>query len=277
MKLPVSICQAALLLAGVIELARAELPAPQEEVPERRPGYLMGYLEEEALPHSLSLIAPPPAEDSPAFALDRSIAEKSQALRGSPRWELARRDANLKFPEAAEAFTCALRAPIDEAQTPALYRLLRRTLTDAGLATYSAKNHYQRTRPFVFYQQSSCTPDDEAKLARDGSYPSGHSAIGWAWALLLSELAPEHGDAIWARGRAYSESRLVCNVHWYSDVREGREVGAATVARLHGDARFQADLAAARQELKALRDKGAESGADCALEARALAETRGAY
>ena len=38
---------------------------------------------------------------------------------------------------------------ISEQATPNLNMLLRRTLTDAGLATYKAKNHYQRTRPFV--------------------------------------------------------------------------------------------------------------------------------
>ncbi|WP_259745271.1 phosphatase PAP2 family protein [Pseudomonas protegens] len=199
------------------------------------------------------------------------MAEKSQALRGSKRWELAISDANLKFPAAAETFSCALNAPISEQQTPALYRVLRRTLTDAGMATYSAKTHHMRTRPFVYNQQPSCTPEDEAKLAADGSYPSGHSAIGWAWALLLSELAPEYGNALWARGRAYSESRMVCNVHWYSDIREGREIGATTVARLHADPTFQADFAVARQELLAVRAKGLSASGDCAAQAQALA------
>ena len=65
----------------------------------------------------------------------------------------------------------------------------RGALADAGLATSSAKKRYQRTRPFVYNQQPSCTPEDEAKLAADGSYPSGHSALGWGWALLLAGTA----------------------------------------------------------------------------------------
>ena len=32
--------------------------------------------------------------------------------------------------------------------TPHLYMLLRRTLTDAGLSTYAAKNHYHRGRDY---------------------------------------------------------------------------------------------------------------------------------
>ncbi|WP_431484399.1 acid phosphatase [Pseudomonas solani] len=267
----VSNCLASLLLLTLINPSEARQADPEQAIPEFRPGYLVGYLQKEDLPNSLALLPPPPAAGTPAFLLDQTLAAKSQALRGSARWELAIRDADLKFPAAAGTFSCALGAPISEQQTPALYRLLRRTLADAGLATYSAKTRYSRTRPFVLNQQPSCTPEDEPKLAKDGSYPSGHSAIGWAWALVLSELAPEHADAIWARGRAYSESRMVCNVHWYSDIREGREVGSTAVARLHSDPTFQADFAMARKELATARSQGLDSGRDCAAEARTLA------
>ncbi|AGL82809.1 acid phosphatase [Pseudomonas protegens] len=262
---------ASLLFLSLFNPVAAKQPLQAQSVPEFRPGYLIGYLKQQDLPDSLSLLPPPPAVGTPAFALDQSMAEKNQALRGSKRWELAVSDANLKFPATAQTFSCALNAPISEQLTPTLYRVLRRTLADAGLATYSAKKRYQRTRPFVYNQQPSCTPEDEAKLAADGSYPSGHSAIGWAWALLLSELSPEHGNALWARGRAYSQSRMVCNVHWYSDIREGREIGATTVARLHADPTFQADFAVARQELLAVRAQGLTAGADCAAQAQALA------
>ena len=45
--------------------------------------------------------------------------------------------------------------------------------------------------------------------------------MGWAWALILSELAPDRADAILARGLAYGESRAVCGVHYASDVEAG--------------------------------------------------------
>ena len=47
----------------------------------------------------------------------------------------------------------------------------------------------------------------------DGSCPSGHTDIGWGWALILSEIAPDRTDAILERDRAFGESRVVCNVH----------------------------------------------------------------
>jgi hypothetical protein len=175
------------------------------------------------------------------------------------------------FPQAAGTFSCALNAPISEQDTPHLYMLLRRTLADAGLYTYRAKNHYQRTRPFVVNKEPTCTPDEEAHLKKDGSYPSGHTALGWAWALILSEIAPERADAILAKGRAFGESRIICNVHWHSDVVEGRFMGAAAVARLHADPAFRAELAAAKAELAAVRAKGLKPTRDCQAEAAALA------
>lgn len=240
-------------------------------VPEIHPGILAGYLQPEALPNSLALIPPPPAKASAALALDEEVSRKSLALRGTPRWELATEDANLMFPQAAGTFSCALGVPITEQDTPHLYMLLRRTLADAALSTYTAKNHYQRTRPFMENGEPVCTPEDEEGLRKDGSYPSGHTAIGWAWALILTEIAPDRADAILARGRAFGESRNVCNVHWQSDVLEGRFMGAAAVARLHANPAFRAEIEAAKAELAAVRAKGLKPTRDCQAEADALA------
>jgi acid phosphatase (class A) len=239
-------------------------------VPEIRPGILAGYLQPEEFPNSLVLLPPPPADDSAGLALDREVSRKSSALRGTPRWDLAARDAVMMFPDAARTFSCALNAPITEQDTPHLYMLLRRTLADAAFSTFAAKNEYKRTRPFMVNGEPICTPNDAEHLRKDGSYPSGHTAFGWAWALILAEIAPERTDVILARGRAFGESRNICNVHWHSDVVEGRLVGSATVARLHADSSFRADLEAAKAELAVVRAKGLKPTRDCRKEADAL-------
>jgi acid phosphatase (class A) len=69
-------------------------------------------------------------------------------------------------------------------------------------------------------------------MAKKGSYLSGHATTGWIWALILAEIAPDREDAILSPGQAVGKSRLVCNVHWQSDVNEARIVGSAVVARL---------------------------------------------
>ena len=231
-----------------------------------------GYLTQESIPVSVSLIPPPPAPGSPALALDEEIHKSAAALRDTPRYRLAALDAELVFPKAADAFACTLGVSIDEQHTPHLYRLMQRILLDAGLSTASAKNKYMRARPFMAHEEPSCKPEDEARLRTNGSYPSGHTTIGWAWALALAEVDPSRHDAILARGRAYGESRLVCNVHWQSDVVEGRFLGAAVISQEHGSAEFRADIEAARKELAEVRAKKLAPGRDCASEAEALTQ-----
>jgi acid phosphatase (class A) len=239
-------------------------------VPEIHPGILAGYLQSEEYPNSLELIPAPPAKGSTALTLDEEIHRKSIEQRGTPRWNIAAKDAVLSFPEAAETFSCVLNIPVTEKDTPHLYMLLRRTLADAGLSTYTAKNKYQRKRPFMQNDEPICTPEEEDSLRKDGSYPSGHTAIGWAWALILTEIAPDRADAILARGRAFGESRNICNVHWYSDVVEGRFMGAAAVARLHANPAFLAAVEAAKAEVDVVRAKSLKPTRDCQAESEAL-------
>lgn len=252
----------------------ATAPLPPEgrgTVPPIWPGSIAGYLTKEEAIDSLALVPPPPAAGSAALAADEEANRAARALRGTPRFAQATEDANLTFPRAAGSLACALGAPISEQDTPHLYTLLRRVLSDAGYSTGAAKNKYMRKRPFLVNGEPTCTPPDEKELAKQGSYPSGHSAAGWAWALVLAEIAPDRAEALVERGRAFGQSRVVCNVHWQADVNEGRILGAATVARLHGDAAFLADLAAAKKELAAVRAKGAVPDRDCPAETAALA------
>ena len=166
--------------SAVTSPAVATPPTSVEAIGETRPGsgVLNGYLPRAALPDSLALLPPPPLAGSPAAQADEAVFRQTRALAGSPRWALAAQDANLQFPAAAGVFACSLGFDVTPEQTPHLYTLLRRTLPDAGLSTYKAKDHYKRLRPFAALGGTNCTPDDEAKLAKDGSYPSGHSAPG---------------------------------------------------------------------------------------------------
>jgi acid phosphatase (class A) len=66
-------------------------------------------------------------------------------------------------------------------------------------------------------------------------------------------------------------SRVVCGMHWMSDVEAGRIIGASTVSRLHADPVFVAQMDHARREIEAARSAGAKSPQDCAAEAQAIA------
>jgi acid phosphatase (class A) len=262
---------AALVASGCSSPPRIVAPTSAEEVGEIRHGFLNGYLPPAELPDSLALLPAPPAPGSAAQAADDAAFHELTKFLGTSRGALALQDANLSFPKAAEVFACSLGIPISEQETPNLNMLLRRSMTDAGLATYKAKNKYQRRRPFVVFKVASCTPADEGFLAQDGSYPSGHASVGWTWALTLTELAPDRAAAILERGRAFGQSRGVCGVHWKSDIESGRVIGAATLARLHANPVFSAQLQAARAEIAQARGRGDAPPGNCAAEAATLA------
>ena len=261
-----------LCLAALLAGCQTPPPTSPDAVGEFRKGsgYLNGYLNPKQLPNSLALLPPPPAAGSAQAAVDMEIYKSTRALRSTPRWALATQDANLKFPAAASTFSCALGIPVSQEGTPNLNMLLRRTLLDAGLATYAAKDKYNRQRPFVVTGEETCTPAEQPMLSKDGSYPSGHASLGWAWALVLVQAAPQNMDALLQRGYAFGQSRVICGVHWQSDVDAGRLIGAATVARLQSDETFMAQVALARDEIAQAQAKGLKPTADCAAEAAAL-------
>ncbi len=258
MKQVIFICAVALASLGA---------APETPMQQAVSRLSKGYLAPKDIPDAASILPPPPAAGSAALARDEEAQKAALALRGSPRWAIATADADVFSPKATGAMSCAAGIEISPQATPKLDALLRRSFADLASATRGAKAKYQRARPFMVNGQPNCTPEWEAVLRKDGSYPSGHAAIGFGWGLILAELVPSRAAQLVSRGRAFADSRRICNVHWLSDVEEGSIAATATVARLHADAVFQTDMAAVRKEIA----KAAPTARDCAKEAAALA------
>jgi acid phosphatase (class A) len=262
-----------LFLAACADTPSLYVPLPPtriEAVGELRPGIAMGYLPIRQGVDSLALLPAPPASGSAAQLADDAAYQQASKGKGTPRWNLAAADAELKFPKAAHSFSCALGVPIEEEEAPHLTMLLRRTLTDAGLATYKAKDAYKRIRPFVVFNGESCTPKEETSLRKDGSYPSGHASVGWAWGLVLTEIAPQRANELVQRGYEFGQSRVACGVHWPSDVEAGRLVGAAVVAQLKSNPSFQRQSSLAREEYVKLRGQHPQGLQGCEAERTAL-------
>lgn len=249
---------------------RSARPASMESIAAASSSRPAPYLTMAEIPDGRVLIPPPPKAGSAAMARDLEAAQRAIALRGGARWKLATSDADLFAPTATATFACAAGRQIDVDTTPVTYRLLARAGINFALSTASAKNQYMRPRPFMENGQPSCTPDAEAHLRHNGSYPSGHSAISYGWSLVLAELIPDRTTALIARGRAFGDSRRVCNVHWLSDIEEGRVTATAMFARLQSSPAFQSDLEAARRELASLPVVPPKR--DCTAKAAALAE-----
>ncbi|WP_313103197.1 phosphatase PAP2 family protein [Brevundimonas sp.] len=221
-----------------------------------------GYLTAENTPNAANFLPPPPAEGSLREQADIAAYREMRSLEGTERWVIARADNEIETPGAPRAFDCALGFKFEPEKMPTLTLLMGKMLGDLEMIQTPAKRGWFRKRPFVVESLPTCIAP-ESWLGASGSYPSGHSALGWAWALVLAELAPDRADQILRRGLAYGESRAVCGVHYPSDVEAGRIVGATIVTRLKADPVFQADFARAKVEFEAARAAATEATAAC--------------
>jgi acid phosphatase (class A) len=228
-----------------------------------------GYLAKGEGPIAADYLAPPPAPDSARGKADTDAFLATRALAGTPRWTLAVRDAELFTPQAAlTTFACALGADLKPTDAPHLTRLLGRIPADVDATQETAKAGFARDRPFLQNPGTEICLKREPWMTTSKSYPSGHAGAGWAWALVLTQLAPDRAAQLIARGRAMGDSRVVCGVHFLSDVEAGRQTGAALAAYLQSKPEFRADLKAAGDELAAARKTAPHP--NCDLEHAAL-------
>ncbi|GJD39049.1 MULTISPECIES: phosphatase PAP2 family protein [Methylobacterium] len=238
------------------------------EMPARAP-----YLSDATAPDTVAILPPPPRGQSAAETADKTIFAGTRALKGSARWELATADVADGPSAILDDFACVLGRKIDQSRSPALMTLLERTRLDIGRATRPLKEHYRRLRPFVGNEAEICVARTR-ELGDAFSFPSSHATQGWAYASILAALVPEKATQFFVRGKAYGENRIVCGVHWASDVEAGRTTASVVVSALQGDPGFRADLEKARAEIgKNLSQEGSPpDAAICARETSALRE-----
>lgn len=198
----------------------------------------------------------PPAENSAAFIYDIKQYYLGKELRLNPeRAAIAVRDANYGLNTIIREFAIPFGMQISWKHTPKIFTLLRDALATTDSICKLPKAFYMRPRPFMVFNEATLTPQDEPSLRRNGSFPSGHTILGWSAALLLSEINPAQADTIIARGIMYGESRVICGAHWQSDVDAARIAASVAYAKLHTSERFAKQMAAAKKEFKDLKDK----------------------
>lgn len=208
------------------------------------------------MPNAVHFLPPPPDTASAAFQYDRAQYRWGLEQRKDPvRLAIAVGDAVWSIDNICKIYSGVLGIDISRENTPAIYRMLTLGLLTTDQAGKLPKNHYMRTRPYVFFNEPTIYPSDEKWLRNNGSYPSGHTILGWSAALLLTEVAPDKADTILARGYMYGQSRVIAGYHWQSDVDAARLVASAAVARLHADKRFIKLMKKARKEYKKMRKK----------------------
>jgi acid phosphatase (class A) len=183
------------------------------------------------------LLAKAPEPGSAADRLDMDTVRSYQSIKGSPRWLQARGDASLDMmqiygPVIGPSFTATRR--------PDVVALLAYAGKRFSEASNEAKAAFPRPRPFLADPSLSICVDTPPA---GSSYPSGHSGWGWLSAQIMARAEPAYAEKLLARGRDYGLSRVVCAVHYPTDIEAGRVVADAVLVRLDNDAEYQRLLA----------------------------------
>ena len=209
------------------------------------------YFTTSEMPDMLKWCPAPPDTIGAAFSYDIMRYMWGKTMRNDKeRAAIAVRDAEYGIDCIIREFSEPFGMQISKEETPEIYKVLREGTATCDSICTIPKRYYMRKRPFMRFQESTLTPDDEASLRKNGSYPSGHTLLGWSSALLLSEINPDRADTILARGLMYGDSRLIVGAHWQSDVDAARLAAAAAYARLHTSERFLEQMRWARLEFR---------------------------
>jgi len=206
------------------------------------------YFTSSEMPNALHYLPAPPQNNEMRFAYDSAQYQWGKSLRNTPRGEKAKEDAKYSIERIAEIFSPIMGIDISETNTPQIWKLLTDATKTADFACDSAKITYMRKRPFMVYNERTLVPDDEPSLRLNGSYPSGHTTLGWVSALILCEINPQNQDAILKEGFEYGQSRVIAGFHWQSDVDAARLVASAAFARLHTSKAYLKQLHKAQKE-----------------------------
>lgn len=212
------------------------------------------YFTTKEMPDLTKIISPPePTSSQFTFDIQRYFWGKSVRFNDPDRSAIAVRDAVYGLGTIIREFSVPFGLEISRRNTPAIYKVLELSLATCDSICTLPKAYWHRTRPFAYFGEHSLTPDLEDALRKNGSFPSGHSILGWSAGLLLSEINPDAADTLLARAYMYAESRVVCGVHWQSDIDAGRLAASIAYAKLHTSDRFLQDMAEARAEFKRLK------------------------
>ena len=202
------------------------------------------------LPDPTKYLPDPPAEGSSQYAYDVAAHEDGKALRQTERGKQAASDANDEVEDMAELFSPLFGRTISPGNTPELYKLMDSLFPLIDDINYDTKVYYGRLRPYVMFNENTGYPEDEEKLRKSYSYPSGHSLLGWLVGLILSEVNPSRLETIMQRAYEFGQSRVILGYHWQSDVIVGRVVAGSAFSYLHSDSNYLSQLESAIREFK---------------------------
>jgi hypothetical protein len=194
-------------------------------------------------------LPPPPAQGS---AMTQKELAELRAIAASSSAEEKAAAAKDAKDETPDIFNSVI--GFDIATMPETNKLLTMVAEEEDSDSRVAKAYFHRLRPYSADPSlKTCEPVKPGKAAKLNSYPSGHATLAFSMGVVLADLLPAKSQAILARSGQYAERRLVCGVHYRSDIVAGQQFGTILALRLMENPAFRAQMEKAQSELRAVR------------------------
>lgn len=209
------------------------------------------YFTKAQLPNMANILPAPPEFESARFVADQSQYLWGKLMRlDEVRCAMAQRDAVYSMETIIQEFSGIFGLEITKEDTPEIYSILQDVCASCDSIYSDAKVYFNRMRPYTYYNEGTIVPEKEEKHRYEGSYPSGHTVLGWTSALLLADIntSPKAMEGLLARGYEFGQSRVIAGYHWQSDVDAGRTAGSVLYQMIRNHERFIGQLARARAE-----------------------------
>ncbi|MEB3332455.1 MAG: phosphatase PAP2 family protein [Synechococcaceae cyanobacterium] len=221
--------QPALALALPMAMALGLNLGPVQAAPGSRPSPAAGLrLDAAALQR---ITGRPPAQGS------RQADDDLVILRWMQRYRTPEMEANswLLLERNINTFSRALGSDLSKS-APVLHRGIREFAEPVDAVTRTIKQGLARPRPYLAHNDiRNCLPPESGD-----SFPSGHATWYRAVAELLAELLPQHRQRLLDVGLHGGFNRVLCGVHYPSDVEAGQRLGAAAAAQIIASPQWRA-------------------------------------
>jgi acid phosphatase (class A) len=189
-----------------------------------------------------AILPPPPAQDGPVTQAEITEIHRAASTASPAEKDQAAVDAK----EEVFLFTNVMGPNFTPDRLPLAVKFFAAVGDTEGEFVGPAKKIFGRPRPPL----ADPTIGTCETLKPSGAYPSGHSTFGYLQAIVLAQMVPEKRAAIFQRAAEFGQHRVVCGVHYPSDVEAGKLSAFAISAALLKNAAFQEQFAPAKAELR---------------------------
>lgn len=213
-----------------------------QQVPPTKPARTNPWFNAQAI----DFVAITPAPPTPGSELDRQdMKQVLLAQRTRTSAEVLKAQADDKE-EDIFIFAPILGAKFNAAELPLTAAFSQHLRDASAVINPPLKLRFGRSRPFV----ASTQVHPVCERTVSNSFPSGHSMVGTLEALALIQIVPERSPEILHRLSQYTHNRVVCGVHYPTDVAASQVIASVLFGLISASPIFQKELASAKEEVR---------------------------